>query len=554
MASQLLQKVRRKQKLRLVAAYSLIFISLAAAIILAFYIRATPPDTDSNSDTSEQTEVSDRVTVCTDLEVELESKAYKIERSPFQDTSCTVFLQQNPQSTQDMIEIFNKLYVFTAANDSSFAEVDLSNQDLRESLQAQSIADTPIIWSVSSQDFINTKFGARVGQRFTTDEQVVEFTRKNIDHVALIPLSAVEGDLKILPFRDQSPISQGFSVETYPLVDRYWAKGALSDQTHADLKDSLSQLVGEQSYEGNLTTILLTGRSAIASREQYVQIETVGQPRDYMFELISESVQEADIAHLSNHSSIAPNCTQAALTPQVCSRPYSIQTIKNAGFDIVSVNGTHALDIGRSFYTETLEEYKNQNLQTYGGGLNVGQARQSSETIANDNKILWNGYNRVASANALATNNSSGFAWPDARLLGDLDVLQTTINPDDKSVQIVEFDWGISATSRPNQIQISDARGAIDAGADIVFGTGGGLVQGYEEYNGGYIFYNLGNFSYTQSGGDQVRESIMLKITILDGDIVQIEPIAVYMDERARIRVADSIKKVTILQRMELFQ
>ena len=63
-------------------------------------------------------------------------------------------------------------------------------------------------------------------------------------------------------------------------------------------------------------------------------------------------------------------------------------------------------------------------------------------------------------------------------------------------VIVVAAHWGVEGTYQPTQAQIQAGRAAIDAGADIVFGTHPHVLQPVESYNGGVIFYSLGNFSF----------------------------------------------------------
>ncbi|NLB39051.1 MAG: L,D-transpeptidase family protein [Clostridiales bacterium] len=62
-----------------------------------------------------------------------------------------------------------------------------------------------------------------------------------------------------------------------------------------------------------------------------------------------------------------------------------------------------------------------------------------------------------------------------------------------------------------NQLQEQIARLAIDEGADIIIGHHPHVVQGVEHYNGGLIFYSLGNLVF---GGN-------LKLTEFDGCLMQ---------------------------------
>ena len=56
--------------------------------------------------------------------------------------------------------------------------------------------------------------------------------------------------------------------------------------------------------------------------------------------------------------------------------------------------------------------------------------------------------------------------------------------------------WGNENTFKANATQKALGHAAIDAGADIVYGTHPHTLQPIEEYNGGIIYYSLGNFAF----------------------------------------------------------
>ena len=56
--------------------------------------------------------------------------------------------------------------------------------------------------------------------------------------------------------------------------------------------------------------------------------------------------------------------------------------------------------------------------------------------------------------------------------------------------------WGQENTFKANATQKTLGYAAIDAGADIVYGTHPHTLQPIEEYNGGIIYYSLGNFAF----------------------------------------------------------
>jgi len=61
---------------------------------------------------------------------------------------------------------------------------------------------------------------------------------------------------------------------------------------------------------------------------------------------------------------------------------------------------------------------------------------------------------------------------------------------------ICSIHWGRDYSFYPTAAQMIQARSLIDAGADIIMGHHPHVLQGYERYNGGHIFYSLGNLTY----------------------------------------------------------
>ena len=61
---------------------------------------------------------------------------------------------------------------------------------------------------------------------------------------------------------------------------------------------------------------------------------------------------------------------------------------------------------------------------------------------------------------------------------------------------IVAPHWGNEGSYRATEKQKEIGRAAIDAGADIVWGSHPHVLQPIEEYNDGVIYYSLGNFSF----------------------------------------------------------
>jgi len=89
-------------------------------------------------------------------------------------------------------------------------------------------------------------------------------------------------------------------------------------------------------------------------------------------------------------------------------------------------------------------------------------------------------------------------------------------------VIVAAIHWGDEARYKVNQTQINTGHALIDGGVDIVWGHHPHVLQRIEEYNGGIIFYSLGNFSFGGNHNPKDKDTAVLQQEILrdaDGNI-----------------------------------
>ena len=86
---------------------------------------------------------------------------------------------------------------------------------------------------------------------------------------------------------------------------------------------------------------------------------------------------------------------------------------------------------------------------------------------------------------------------------------------------ILSIHWGVEKATSPNADQIQAAHRAIDCGADLVIGTHPHVLQGFEKYNGRYICYSLGNFSFGGNNAPSDMDTAIFRQTFtLNGDVL----------------------------------
>lgn len=93
---------------------------------------------------------------------------------------------------------------------------------------------------------------------------------------------------------------------------------------------------------------------------------------------------------------------------------------------------------------------------------------------------------------------------------------------EDVDIVICLMHWGIEGSYRVISGQEQLGRAAIDAGADIVYGSHPHVLQRIDEYNGGYVIYSLGNWSFGGNTAPRDRDTAIVQLTIkrdVDGTV-----------------------------------
>ncbi|MEA4896316.1 MAG: CapA family protein [Oscillospiraceae bacterium] len=79
---------------------------------------------------------------------------------------------------------------------------------------------------------------------------------------------------------------------------------------------------------------------------------------------------------------------------------------------------------------------------------------------------------------------------------------------------VAALHWGDEGSYDVNGLQREQGHAAIDAGADIVIGSHPHTLQPVEEYNGKYIYYSMGNWSFGGNTAPRDPDTIILKLRV----------------------------------------
>lgn len=80
---------------------------------------------------------------------------------------------------------------------------------------------------------------------------------------------------------------------------------------------------------------------------------------------------------------------------------------------------------------------------------------------------------------------------------------------------IAALHWGDEGSYKVNGLQRQQGHAAIDAGADIVYGSHPHTLQPVEEYEGKYIYYSMGNWTFGGNTNPRDKDTVLLRLTVM---------------------------------------
>jgi poly-gamma-glutamate capsule biosynthesis protein CapA/YwtB (metallophosphatase superfamily) len=182
----------------------------------------------------------------------------------------------------------------------------------------------------------------------------------------------------------------------------------------------------------------------------------------------------------------------------------SIELLKSAGFNAVSLANNHIMDFGYNSLLKTIKLLKKNNIKYTGAGANLSEACKPIffekdnlriGLIAYATPETWGGWGQRKNQTHkewIAGKNKPGVA------LFNLKLIEKEISMAKKKSDflIVSLYWGEEYKRFPRPEIVSEARKMIDMGADLIIGDHPHILQGYEKYHNGMIFYSLSNFLF----------------------------------------------------------
>lgn len=231
---------------------------------------------------------------------------------------------------------------------------------------------------------------------------------------------------------------------------------------------------------------------------------------DYMFENIKELLSESDFAIANLETSLTDSATPKIslwkLYTHWSRAEQTVEYLKKYNITAVSLGNNHAFDCGKVGLNNTILSLRTGGIEFFGAGDNLDQASKpfvkqfplESDTLT---IVVLTGFEYRKTYDSLfyfyAGENSPGVNRISVDKISQQvkDLRNTYRNP-----YIIFFPhWGKNYKWKTDK-QTEDAHELIDAGVDLILGTGSHTVQEVEEYNGHWIIYSIGNSVFNAPG------------------------------------------------------
>ena len=220
-------------------------------------------------------------------------------------------------------------------------------------------------------------------------------------------------------------------------------------------------------------------------------IRTVGTDYGYPFRNVSDYFTQDDATFINLEGPLTDEGYPADKTYPFRGPTHFINILMENSIEMVSLANNHTMDYGKVGYESTISllqgaevSYVEQNstlLMTLDGGLKVGVF---------------------------------GMVY----LSMDVQKMETgiaSLREQGAELVIVAPHWGYEGSYRINEEQKRIAHAAIDAGADIVWGSHPHVLQPVEEYGDGIIYYSMANFCFGGNGKPDDFDTALLQQEVI---------------------------------------
>lgn len=218
----------------------------------------------------------------------------------------------------------------------------------------------------------------------------------------------------------------------------------------------------------------------------------------FMSEDILNNLNSADICFCNLESPLyaSKNVPEISKT-LLYAKDHSVEFLIKSGMDVVSLANNHSMDFGWNALDDTINLLERNGIKCIGAGKDLRDARRPAIFDCNSIKVAFLAYSwtppQFKEGSQAATDSLPGVSpYNQDYIRDDIEHIRDYVD-----FIVISLHWGEEFTHYPSPDIISDAHSIIDVGADVIVGTHPHVLQGYERYGKGLVFYSLSNFLFS---------------------------------------------------------
>jgi len=214
---------------------------------------------------------------------------------------------------------------------------------------------------------------------------------------------------------------------------------------------------------------------------------------------VGDLLGTADIAYANLECPVTHRYDPVPKKARFRAEPVALQSVRDAGFDVLDLANNHSTDCGRPGLVDTMRWLRRNHLRWCGAGATMAEAESPTVVAAGNLRVAFvsfsdwlpEGLFPLEDRPTIALASPEAVARAAKRAASDADVV------------VVGFHWGIEFGSTPTPRQRELAQAAVGAGAALVVGHHPHVLQGLEWMPGpndrpALVAYSLGNFVFDQ--------------------------------------------------------
>lgn len=406
------------------------------------------------------------------------------------------------------------------------------------------VLETPEVKSAIKDYF---DIGTNNFEKVDNINDLVDKFSKDKKYISLVPMDKLSPVLNSVSVNNISPIkSRDFSG--YPYKVRYILqarekKNSGETKIAEAIKEYMTKFKEEKIEIIALGDIMLSRHVGTKIRES--------RDNASPFRKLSSLLSSADITFANLES---PFFDQGPLIKEGMvfkAEPETIEGLKLAGIDIVSLANNHFGNQGRKGMAYTFSHLKNNGISYFGAGNNYSEAHTPAVIESKGKKFAFLSYNEISPESYKASEDTAGLSWISENE-EDLGAMAEDIKKakEKNNMVVVSFHWGTEYTPNPSRKQKDIAKRAIDAGADIILAQHPHVVQGIQFIDNKFVAYSLGNFVFDQMWSEETREGLVIKVYFKGDKVLSVDFIPIKIENFNQPHLASKEESKKILDRV----